>query len=298
MLRAVLVVLCGRTAYATEVESSLTFTVGTSSYAAGTNGHLYVKLLSGTTPIPMSSTVSAPAYSGPCSVTDQDSILDDWSGDSGWLKLDDIDVSARGITSSQSLGSLDPTLPLTHIEFYSTSADGMRIGDVIIQVGDTSYGLPAGWNSYANYALLETDSCPDWWMEIEMRFLSSPAPTIAPTTGTGYIFQAGRCYPESGAPLINTGGGMANDVSDDFRETASPQLCYNYCAANTMGNHYMGLDLRSTGGQDCVCNRPGGHTIFNFGWSRLDDQGSIRTQANQPRTTTTMTAGGCVSDPL
>ena len=100
MLRAVLVVLCGRTAYATEVESSLTFTVGTSSYAAGTNGHLYVKLLSGTTPIPMSSTVSAPAYSGPCSVTDQDSILDDWSGDSGWLKLDDIDVSARGITCS------------------------------------------------------------------------------------------------------------------------------------------------------------------------------------------------------
>ena len=220
MLRAVLVVLCGRTAYATEVESSLTFTVGTSSYAAGTNGHLYVKLLSGTTPIPMSSTVSAPAYSGPCSVTDQDSILDDWSGDSGWLKLDDIDVSARGITSSQSLGSLDPTLPLTHIEFYSTSANGMRVGDVIIQVGGTQYGLPAGWNSYADYALLETDSCPKWWMEIEMRFLSSPAPSPRPTlqlTTTGsFTFQAGRCYPQSEAPVISAsrqawraGGGSA-----------------------------------------------------------------------------------------
>ena len=269
MLRAVLVVLCGRTAYATEVESSLTFTVGTSSYAAGTNGHLYVKLLSGTTPIPMSSTVSAPAYSGPCSVTDQDSILDDWSGDSGWLKLDDIDVSARGITSSQSLGSLDPTLPLTHIEFYSTSADGMRIGDVIIQVGDTSYGLPAGWNSYANYALLETDSCPDWWMEIEMRFLSSPEPTIAPTTGTGYTFQAGRCYSQSDAPVINTAGLM----SDTLRRTGTPQECYDYCTANS-GFNIMGLDLRPTGGQDCMCNHPS--VKSRDGW----DQKSICAQAN------------------
>ena len=254
-------VLCGRTAYATEVESSLTFTVGTSSYAAGTNGHLYVKLLSGTTPIPMSSTVSAPAYSGPCSVTDQDSILDDWSGDSGWLKLDDIDVSARGITSSQSLGSLDPTLPLTHIEFYSTSADGMRIGDVIIQVGDTSYGLPAGWDSYAWYALLETDSCPRWWMEIEMRFLSSPEPTIAPTTGTGYIFQAGRCYPQSEAPYINTGGTMGSDIYDNAEKT--PQECYDYCVgAGNSGYNIMGLDLRPTGysltssGPECMCNPP------------------------------------------
>ena len=204
MLRAAVVVLCGRTAYATKVESSITFTVGTSSYAAGTNGHLYVKLLSGTTPIPMSSTVSAPAYSGPCSVTDQDSILDDWSGGSGWLKLDDIDVSARGITSSQSLGSLDPTLPLTHIEFYSTSANGMRVGDVIIQVGGTQYGLPAGWDSYANYALLETDSCPKWWMEIEMRFLSTPAPsprpTPQPTPGpspeTAIAPTAGTCFSD------------------------------------------------------------------------------------------------------
>ena len=255
MLRAVLVVLCGRTAYATEVESSLTFTVGTSSYAAGTNGHLYVKLLSGTTPIPMSSTVSAPAYSGPCSVTDQDSILDDWSGDSGWLKLDDIDVSARGITSSQSLGSLDPTLPLTHIEFYSTSANGMRVGDVIIQVGGTQYGLPAGWNSYADYALLETDSCPKWWMEIEMRFLSSPAPSPRPTlqlTTTGsFTFQAGRCYPQSEAPVINTAGLM----SSTLRRTGTPQECYDYCTDNS-GFNIMGLDLRPTGGQDCQCNHP------------------------------------------
>ena len=70
--------------------------------------------------------------------------------------------------------------------------------------------------------------------------------TTTTTTGTGYIFQAGRCYPESGAPLINTGGGMGG--GDDFRETASPQLCYNYCAANTMGNHYMGLDVEIMGG--------------------------------------------------
>ena len=127
---------------------------------------------------PASATVSVPTYSGSCSTAYRDN---DWSGPNGWLKLDDIDVSARGITSSQSLGSLDPTLPLTHIEFYYTSANGLRIGDVSIQVGGTQYGLPAGWDSYANYALLETDSCPKWWMEIEMRFLSSPAPSPRPT---------------------------------------------------------------------------------------------------------------------
>ena len=38
-------------------ESSLTFTVGTYNNAAGSNGYLYVKLWSSTTPIPMSSTV-------------------------------------------------------------------------------------------------------------------------------------------------------------------------------------------------------------------------------------------------
>ena len=172
MLRAVLVVLCGRTAYATEVESSLTFTVGTSSYAAGTNGHLYVKLLSGTTPIPMSSTVSAPAYSGPCSVTDQDSILDDWSGDSGWLKLDNIDVQTKGLTSSQSLGSLDPTLPLTHIEFYYNHPNAVQVAGVTIQVGDTSYGLPASWSNEnwpSGDGWLETDQSCVWWVKIDME---------------------------------------------------------------------------------------------------------------------------------
>ena len=89
---------------------------------------------------PSSPTVSVPSYSGSCSTAYRDN---DWSGTSGWLKLDDIDVSTTGATSSQSLGSLDPTLPLTHIELYYTEDNALQVGDLSIQVGDTSYGLPA-----------------------------------------------------------------------------------------------------------------------------------------------------------
>ncbi len=70
---------------------------------------------------------------------------------------------------------------------------------------------------------------------------------------TGYIFQAGRCYPQSEAPVINTVGLMSSTI----RGTGTPQECYDYCTANS-GYHYdiMGLDLRPTGGQDCQCNHP------------------------------------------
>jgi hypothetical protein len=163
---------------AVPVEGSLTFTVGTYGNAQGINGHLYVKLWSGTTPIPMSSTVSVSAiYPGSCSTNNQDDILDNWSGGSGWLKLDNIDVSTTGATSSQSLGSLDPTLPLTHIELYYTENNALQVGDLSIQVGDTSYGLPAGWSN-ANHpsgdGWLETDQSCVWWMKIEMVWLDGP----------------------------------------------------------------------------------------------------------------------------
>ena len=68
---------------------------------------------------------------------------------------------------------------------------------------------------------------------------------------TGYIFQAGRCYPQSEAPVINTAGLM----SDTLRRTGTPQECYDYCTGISAFN-IMGLDLRPTGGQDCQCNHP------------------------------------------
>ena len=75
---------------------------------------------------------------------------------------------------------------------------------------------------------------------------------IAGTTTTGsFTFQAGRCYPQSEAPVINTAGLM----SDTLRRTGTPQECYDYCTANS-GFNIMGLDLRPTGGQDCQCNPP------------------------------------------
>ena len=256
MLRAAVVVLCGRTAYATEtakVEGSLTFTVGGMTYAEGINGHLYVKLWSGTSPIPLSPTVSVPTYTGSCSTAYRD---DDWSGPSGWLKLDAIDVSTKGLTSSQSLGSLDPTLPLTHIEFYYNENNGLGVQDVSIQVGDAYYGVPEDWTLVnGGNGWLETDQRCVWWMEIEMRFLSTPAPSPRPTlelTTTGsFTFQAGRCYPQSEAPVINTAGLM----SSTLRRTGTPQECYDYCTDNS-GFNIMGLDLRPTGGQDCQCNHP------------------------------------------
>ena len=85
------------------------------------------------------------------------------------------------------------------------------------------------------------------------NILATTAPTITPTITpeTGYIFQAGRCYPQSEAPVINTAGLM----SSTLRRTGTPQECYDYCTDNS-GFNIMGLDLRPTGGQDCQCNHP------------------------------------------
>ena len=66
-----------------------------------------------------------------------------------------------------------------------------------------------------------------------------------------YTFQAGRCYPQSEAPVINTAGLM----SDTLRKTGTPQECYDYCTGNSAYS-IMGLDLMPTGGQDCMCNHP------------------------------------------
>ena len=66
-----------------------------------------------------------------------------------------------------------------------------------------------------------------------------------------YTFQAGRCYPQSEAPVINT----VNHMSSTLRRTGTPQECYDYCTGNS-GYNIMGLDLRPTGGQDCMCNHP------------------------------------------
>ena len=77
---------------------------------------------------------------------------------------------------------------------------------------------------------------------------SSLAGSNSTTTTGSFTFQAGRCYPQSEAPVINTAGLM----SDTLRRTGTPQECYDYCTGNS-GFNIMGLDLRPTGGQDCMC---------------------------------------------
>ena len=77
---------------------------------------------------------------------------------------------------------------------------------------------------------------------------SSLAGSNSTTTNGSFTFQAGRCYPQSEAPVINTAGLM----SDTLRKTGTPQECYDYCTGNS-GFNIMGLDLRPTGGQDCMC---------------------------------------------
>ena len=73
-----------------------------------------------------------------------------------------------------------------------------------------------------------------------------------------FRYQAGRCYPRSGAPYINTGGSMASWPVDVVGE-GSPQECYAECVGNS---NYMGLDLEFTSsrpsGHECYCNRPRG----------------------------------------
>ena len=85
-----------------------------------------------------------------------------------------------------------------------------------------------------------------------MRLYDWTVTTGSSVTTTGsFTFQAGRCYPQSKAPVINTVGLM----SDTLRRTGTPQECYDYCTDNS-GFNIMGLDLRPTGGQDCQCNHP------------------------------------------
>ena len=95
------------------------------------------------------------------------------------------------------------------------------------------------------------------------------------TTGTGYTFQAGRCYPQSEASVINTAGSMGGGLMG----AGSPKECYDWCVVNYneydnwdagIITHYdiktfMGLDLRVASrswdgsyGHECMCNRPGG----------------------------------------
>ena len=86
----------------------------------------------------------------------------------------DVSVGRSLRTSSQSLGPLDPTLPLTHIELYYNQNDAVQVAGVTIQVGDTSYGLPASW-SLENHpngdGWLETDQSCVWWTKIYMEEL-------------------------------------------------------------------------------------------------------------------------------
>ena len=75
---------------------------------------------------------------------------------------------------------------------------------------------------------------------------SSLAGSNSTTTTGSFTFQAGRCYPQSEAPVINT-------LVEQGR-SGTPQECYDYCTGNSP-YIIMGLDLRPTGGH-CMCNHP------------------------------------------
>ena len=67
---------------------------------------------------------------------------------------------------------VDPTLPLTHIELYYDWTDAVQVAGITIQVGDTSYGLPASWsleNHPSGDGWLETDQSCVWWVKIDME---------------------------------------------------------------------------------------------------------------------------------
>ena len=60
-----------------------------------------------------------------------------------------------------------------------------------------------------------------------------------------FTYQAGRCYPRSGASEIITPEG--------WQFTGTPQECYDTCVGQS---DYMGLELYPLD-STCVCNRPG-----------------------------------------
>ena len=134
---------------------------------------------------------------------------------------------------------------ITHGQFYDLGInmdgsdftvflDGAEIGSF----SDSSYSS-GGVGLRARYVHCIYDS---------ISFKAPGCTTTTTTTGTDYILQAGRCYPQSEAPVINT----ASLMSDTLRRTGTPQECYDYCTGNS-GFNIMGLDLRPTGGQDCMC---------------------------------------------
>jgi hypothetical protein len=100
----------------------------------------------------------------------------------------------------------------------------------------------------------EVTDCSGTYNNLDL-YVKDGGTTGGSTTTTGsFTFQAGRCYPQSEAPVINTAGLM----SSTLRRTGTPQECYDYCTGNS-GYNIMGLDLRPTGsssGQDCMCNHP------------------------------------------
>ena len=65
-----------------------------------------------------------------------------------------------------------------------------------------------------------------------------------------FFFEAGRCYPQSGAPGINAGAFVGAGLSD----FETPQECYDYCAGVPT---YYGLELDRfhPRGHRCLCNR-------------------------------------------
>ena len=83
------------------------------------------------------------------------------------------------------------------------------------------------------------------------------------TTTTGsFTFQAGRCYPQSEASVINTAGTMNSGLA----EGGSPKECYDWCVDNFNDDYddyietFMGLELRldawGSSSRKCMCNHP------------------------------------------
>ena len=143
-------------------------------------------------------------------------------------------------------------------------------------------GQPNNWWATNGEDLLEMYSDGTWNdNDDSMRTFVCSTPA---RTAQMFTFQEGRCYPQSEASYISTGGTIETRIS----ETGTPQECYDYCADNTYGGSaLMGVDLRPTGGlsysgQACMCNRPS---------VKADErraQHSICAQAKSPGMTITM----------
>ena len=114
------------------------------------------------------------------------------------------------------------------------------------------YATSSPYYCYAEYGQKWVSYTPDWE---NCLFANTPDDALY----SGYIFRAGRCYPESETPDSRSG------TSKMWGSPSTPQECYDVCVAYDRPS--VRLDEPTSHDppwSPCTCNCPGGQTSFKL----------------------------------